>query len=32
MPAPSSIYNIRPADFMASYAPYVKEWHRIFAH
>jgi iron(III) transport system substrate-binding protein len=32
MPAPSAVYNIRPSDFMASYAPYVKEWHRMFAH
>jgi iron(III) transport system substrate-binding protein len=32
MPSPSSIYNIRPSDFMASYAPFVKEWHAIFGH
>jgi iron(III) transport system substrate-binding protein len=29
---PANIYNIRPADYLASYVPFVKDWHAIFGH
>lgn len=32
MPPSKSLYNIRASDYTQSYVPFVKDWHRIFAH
>jgi iron(III) transport system substrate-binding protein len=32
MPPSSTLYNIRAADYAQSYAPFVRDWHVIFAH